>query len=101
MFALLVRLAAVRVADLQQPDLAEVDAREGVADERVQPGLVDLDVEDAAAARGHRHGLAPVWYCVVSWSTQARSKIVPRDVREHGRRTLSTSPSCSGGSSAG
>ena len=38
------------MADVEQADLALVDRREGMADERVQPGLVDLDVEDAAAA---------------------------------------------------
>jgi hypothetical protein len=33
------------VTDLQEPDLAKIDTREGVADKGIQPGLVDLDVE--------------------------------------------------------
>src|SRR5213078_1703323 len=45
------------VADVQEPDLTEVDARERMADERVQPRLVDLDVEDAAAAGGDERRL--------------------------------------------
>src|SRR5215211_4720183 len=47
----------LRVPNLEQPDLAEVDVREGVGDERVQTLLVDLDVEDAGAARCDAHGL--------------------------------------------
>src|SRR3954451_7896147 len=39
------------IADLEQADLAEHHAREGVGDKRVDPRLVDLDVEDTAAAR--------------------------------------------------
>ena len=46
-----------RVPDLQQTDLAHVDARERVRDEGVQALLVDLDVEDAAPTRGDGHGL--------------------------------------------
>src|SRR5512133_115321 len=43
------------VADVQKTDLAEVNASEGMVDERVEPRLVDLDVEHAAAAgRDHR-----------------------------------------------
>src|SRR5205823_63194 len=45
------------VADVEQADLALVDGGEGVGDEWVEAGLVDLDVEDAAAAGGHRDGL--------------------------------------------
>src|SRR6188508_2166950 len=48
-----VRHGALRVPDLQETDLAHVDAGEGMADERVEAFVVDLDVEDAAAARGH------------------------------------------------
>ena len=39
----------VGIADLQRSDLALVDSGEGVRDERVEPGLVDLDVECRAA----------------------------------------------------
>ena len=39
------------LAGLEETDLAKVDVREGVADERVETGLVDLHVEDRAAAR--------------------------------------------------
>src|SRR5919108_2436931 len=53
----LVRSFATRVADLEEPDLAHVDAREGVADERVEPRLVYLHVEDASTPGGHRDGL--------------------------------------------
>ena len=49
-----------RVPDLEQPDLSEVDVREGVRHERIEAGLVDLDVEDAAAAGRHLHGLHAV-----------------------------------------
>ena len=45
------------VADVEQPDLSEVDAREGVAHERVEAGLVDLHVEDAAPACRDERGL--------------------------------------------
>src|SRR5438067_12916336 len=57
------RLVAHRtgdVPDVQQADLAEHDARERVRHERVDPRLVDLDVEDAAAACGNHRGLDPV-----------------------------------------
>src|SRR3954469_11175459 len=37
-------------ADVQQADLSEVDGGERVADERIKPRLVDLDVEHATAA---------------------------------------------------
>jgi threonine dehydrogenase-like Zn-dependent dehydrogenase len=46
-----------RVSDLQQADLPEIDVREGVADERVETRLVDLHVEDRAAA-AHRFKLS-------------------------------------------
>jgi hypothetical protein len=45
------------VADVEQTDLPEIDGRERVADEGVEAGLVDLHVEDAAAARRHEDGL--------------------------------------------
>jgi hypothetical protein len=41
---------AVRVAHVQQADLALVDGGKRVRDERVEAGLVDLDVEDAGPA---------------------------------------------------
>ena len=41
---------ALGVADLEQPDLAEVDVRKGMGDEGVEPLLVDLHVEDLASA---------------------------------------------------
>ena len=67
----------LRVADLEEADLAEVDVGERVADERVEAGLVDLHVEDGAAAgrderpSGRRSGTASVAV------DPARSKIVP------------------------
>src|SRR5215213_10172473 len=48
------------VADVQEPDLALVDRCESMGDERVQAGLVDRDVEDAAAAGRHWNGLDSV-----------------------------------------
>src|SRR3954454_11900437 len=48
------------IADVQEPNLALVDRGEGMGDERVQAGLVDRDVEDAAAAGWHRDGLDSV-----------------------------------------
>jgi len=48
------------VADVEQADLALVDGRERVRDERIEAGLVDLHVEDAAAAGRHGHGLHAV-----------------------------------------
>ncbi|TML16866.1 MAG: GAF domain-containing sensor histidine kinase [Actinobacteria bacterium] len=58
--ALLVRHRPLRVPDLEQADLAEVDVRERIGHERVEAGLVDLHVEDAASARRHLHGLDAV-----------------------------------------
>src|SRR5919109_135461 len=48
---------AFDVADLEEPDLAHVHARERVRDEGVQPRLLDVHVEDRAAAGGHEDGL--------------------------------------------
>src|SRR5215207_8272093 len=48
--ASLVACGALRLPDLEQTDLPEVDARERVAEEGVEARLVDLDLEDAAAA---------------------------------------------------
>src|SRR6266511_812863 len=48
---------SLRVADLEQAHLSEVDMREGVRDEGVETGLVDLDVEHTAAAGRDLHGL--------------------------------------------
>ena len=48
---------ALGVAHLEQADLPQVDVREGVAEERVETLLVDLHVEDRAAAGGHRDRL--------------------------------------------
>ncbi len=45
------------IADLEQPDLAEIDVGEGVADKRIEALDVELDVEDAAAAGRHDHRL--------------------------------------------
>ena len=42
------------VADLEQADLAEIDVREGVGDERIEALLVDLDVEDTRRLRQAR-----------------------------------------------
>ena len=53
----LVRLRPLGVADLEQPDLAEIDVGERVADERIQALVVDPDVEDAATAGRHDHCL--------------------------------------------
>src|SRR5688500_4329510 len=44
-----------RLADLQQPDLPQIDMREGVRDERVEARLVDLHVEDRSAPGGNEH----------------------------------------------
>jgi hypothetical protein len=41
-------------ADLEQSDLTFVHGGEGVGDEGVETRLVDLDVEDGAAAGRHR-----------------------------------------------
>src|SRR5215203_530166 len=41
------------ISDLQQADLAEVDVREGVRDERVEALLIDLHVEDGAPTGRH------------------------------------------------
>ena len=49
----LVRHRPLDVTDVEQADLALVDRGERVGDERVEARLVDLDVEDAAAAGGH------------------------------------------------
>ena len=55
--SLSVRHRPLDVADVEQADLALVDRRERVRDERVEARLVDLDVEDAAAAGRHGHRL--------------------------------------------
>src|SRR6516165_6785955 len=55
-----VRHRALDVADVEQADLALVDGGERMGDERVEPGLVDLDVEHPASARGDGHRLDAV-----------------------------------------
>ena len=41
------------VADVQEPHLALVHRSEGVRDEGIEPGPVDLHVEDSAASGRH------------------------------------------------
>ena len=69
---------AADVADVEQPDLARSTAAKEWLTKGYRPGLVDLDVEDAAAAGGHVRRLHVVQRAALrSASTQARSRIVP------------------------
>src|SRR5690349_3441418 len=51
----LMRHRPLHVADVEQADLPEIDGGERVTDERIEARLVDLHVEDAAAA-SRNHG---------------------------------------------
>ena len=67
----------LHVADVDQADLAHVDGREGVGDERVEAVLAEMDVEDGAATGGDGHRLRAGQHVVGSPSVQARSSRVP------------------------
>src|SRR5918994_5875682 len=58
--ASLVACGALWLADLEQPDLAEVDARERMAEEGVEARFVDLHVEDGTASCRNTDGLDPL-----------------------------------------
>ena len=62
---------ALRVAHFQQTDLAEVDVRKRVADEGIEPDIVDLHVEAAPPPAGTPTVCTPCWNCVMSPFTQA------------------------------
>ena len=50
----------VHVPDVEESDLAFVDRGERMRDERVEAGIVDLDVEDPSTSGRHCHGLHAV-----------------------------------------
>ena len=54
------RHGAVDLADLEEADLTEVHVGEGVADEGIKAGLVDLHVEDGGASGGDEDRLNAV-----------------------------------------
>ena len=68
---------ARRVSHLEQADLAEVDVREGVTDEWVEARPSILTSKTAPPPAGTSTVCTPFWNVVISWFTQARSKIVP------------------------